>query len=527
VIRHRRIPKFSATLLSLVLCMFVAGCSAGTGAGTTAGAATENEGEPVSGGTARILQIAEPQSLDPAKLSNTWAHMATLGNALYGTLMINNIENFDIEYKMATDFSSTDGGATFNLTLRPGLTFTDGTPLDAEAVKYNWDRLKDPQIGSTALRQAVQVASTEVVDPTTLKVTLVAPNPYFAQGLVAGAMNWIASPTALKKGTPAFDENPVGAGPFELVDWTRQSNIELRKNPGYWDAPKPYLDALTIRTAHEASQRINAMTTGAADLTSESSASNINLAETQGLRYEVPPTGGGQIIAMNQRRAPFDDVRARRAVQMALDTDNLNTIVYNGEGTVPTTLFPEDSPFYTGTQLPKSNSEEAQRIFDELASEGKPVSFTFMSYPASESKMLAEAVQAQLSAYDNVDVSVELHDITSAHARTASRDFDMSITSAIIQDPDYSLWTAFHSASAGNFMGVNDPQLDAALDRGRASESQDERIIAYTEAQERLDELAVGVWYTRATPAVVYGDNLHGVQLYTLGSPLPEELWME
>ncbi|KSZ57090.1 ABC transporter substrate-binding protein [Rhodococcus pyridinivorans KG-16] len=524
MVRSRHIPKLPTAILSIVLCMFVAGC--GTGNSTTAGAASENEGEPISGGTARVLQVAEPQSLDPAKLSNTWAHMATLGNALYGTLMINNIENFDIEYKMATDFSSTDGGKTFTLTLRPGLTFTDGTPLDAAAVKYNWDRLKDPQIGSTAGRHAVQVASSEVSDPTTLKVTLAAPNPYFAQGLVAGAMNWIASPTALEKGTTSFDENPVGAGPFTLVNWTRQSDIELQKNPEYWDAPKPYLDRLTIRTAHDANQRMNAMTTGAADLASESSASNIRKAETQGLRYEVVPTGGGQIIAMNQRRAPFDDIRARQAVQLALDPDNLNTVVYNGEGAVPTSLFPEGSPYYTGAPLPETNSEEAQKLFDALAAEGKPVSFTFMSYPASESKMLAEAVQAQLSAYDNVDVKVEMHDITNAHARTASRDFDMSITSAIVQDPDYALWTAFHSTSAGNFMGVNDPELDAALDRGRVSESQDERVDAYTAAQERLDELAVGVWYTRATPSVTYGDNLHGVTLYTLGSPLPEELWV-
>ena len=524
--QYRRIPRLSAVLLSLALCMSVVGCSSGADAGITAGGAAENEGEPVPGGSARILQIAEPQSLDPARLSNTWAHMATLGNALYGTLMINDIEDFGIDYRMATEFSTTDGGATFTLKLRPDLVFTDGTPLDAAAVKYNWDRLKDPATGSTAFRQAAQVTNSEVIDPTTLAVTLVAPNPYFAQGLVAGAMNWIASPAALEKGTQAFDENPVGAGPFELADWTRNGNIELRKNPNYWDAPKPYLDSLTISTAHEVSQRINALSTGAADLASESSGQNLVLAESQGLRYQLAATGGGQIIAMNQRRAPFDDIRARRAVQLALDTDALNTMVYNGEGTVPTTLFPEGSPYYTGTPLTDTNREEAQALFDALAAEGKPVSFTFMSYPSSESKMLAEAVQAQLSAFDNVDVKVEMHDITNAQARTASRDFDMSITSAIVQDPDYALWTAFHSASAGNFMGVADPELDAALDRGRMSESQDERVKAYTAAQERLDELAVGVWYTRATPSVIYNDKLHGVKLYTLGSPLPEEFWM-
>lgn len=521
---HRRTPKLLAALATTTFLVFAAGC--GSESSATSGITAEDEGQPVSGGSATILQIAEPQSLDPAKLSNTWAHMAALGNALYGTLMINDLEDFGIEYKMATDFTSTDGGATFTLELRPDLTFTDGTPLDAAAVKYNWDRLKDPMTGSTSIRQAAQVASTEVLDDTTLKVTLAAPNPYFAQGLVASSLNWIASPAALERGTSSFDEDPVGAGPFELDSWTRHGNIELVENPGYWDAPKPYLDRITIRTAHEATQRMNAMSTGAADLTSESSANNLSVAESQGLRTEVAPTGGGQIIAMNHRRAPFDDIRARKAVQLALNTDDLNLMVYNGDGVIPTSLFAEESPYYTGATFSGMDRAEAQKLFDELADEGKPVSFTFMSYPSSESKMLAEAVQAQLSAYDNVEVEVEMHDITNAQARTANRDFDMSITSAIIQDPDYALWPAFHSESPGNFMGVSDPRLDEALDLGRSSQSEEERVAAYTRVQELLDELSVGVWYTKATPAVIYGDGLHGVQLYTLGSPLVEELWV-
>jgi peptide/nickel transport system substrate-binding protein len=523
MIRLRRIPKLPATLLSLALFTFVAAC--GGGDVSTSGASEDN-GEPVAGGSATILEIAEPPSLDPARLSNTWAHMASLGNALYGTLLVNSIDDFSIEYKMATDFSTTDGGTTFDLALQPGLTFTDGTPLDAAAVKYNWDRLKEPATGSTSIRVASQIANTEAIDPSTLRVTLAAPNPHFAQGIAATSLNWIASPTALEKGAQAFDEDPVGAGPFKVMRWTRQGEIEMEKNPDYWDAPKPYLDTLTIRTAHEATQRMNAMTTGAADLASESSANNVTAAEAQGLTTEVVPTGGGQIIAMNQRRAPFDDIRARQAVQLALDTDNLNLVVYNGEGIVPEALFAEESPYYQDMPFPDTNPEEAQKLFDELAAEGKPVSFTFMSYPASESRTLAEAVQAQLSAYDNVDVQVEVHDIANAHARTSARDFDMSITSAIIQDPDYGLWSAFHSASPGNFMGVNDPELDEALDRGRASQSQDERIEAYNAAEERLAELSVGVFYTKATPAVIYGKDVNGVELYTLGSPLVEEIWI-
>ncbi len=521
---HTRSRRLTLAVLFATTLMLVTAC--GGGGDVASGGAPTAEGEPVPGGSAQIIQLAEPQSLDPAALSNTWAHMATLGNALYGTLITNDQATLETQYKMATDFVTTDGGKTFDLTLRPGLTFTDGTPLDAAAVKFNWDRLKDRSLGSNATRYAILVENTEVVSPNVMKATLVDPNPQFAETLVASSMNWIASPTALQKGSQSYAEHPVGAGPFSLVNWTRQAEIELEKNPNYWDAPKPYLDRLTIRTVHDASQRLNAVATGGADLASESSMSTIEEAGAQGLHYEIVPTGGGQIVAMNHRRAPFDDVRARRAVQMALDTEGLNTIVFAGKNEVPQTLFNKESPYYADIPLQDSNRQEAQRLFDELAAEGKPVAATFMAYPTSDSRMLAEAVQTQLSTYDNVEVKLDVRDIAGATKATMTGDFDLTISAAIVQGPDFALWTAFHSTSAGNQMGVNDPELDAALDKGRVATTEAERIEAYTDVQNRIKAVVPGVWYTRAVPAVIYGKNVRGVQMYTLGSPLPEELWI-
>ncbi|MGV9744357.1 ABC transporter substrate-binding protein [Rhodococcus zopfii] len=519
--RNTRLPKLAAAIgiAALVLTACGGGGSAGDGGPTDAG-------DPVSGGVARILQTGEPRSLDPAALSNTWAHQPVLGNALYGELMINDVDTTEIGYRMATEFSTTDGGSSFTLKLRPDLKFSDGTPLDAAAVKFNWDRLKDRSLGSTTIRQAVQIAETEVVDPVTLRVVMTSPNPHFAQAVIAGALNWIASPSALEKGQAAFDENPIGAGPFTLVKWTRQDSVELQRNPGYWDAPKPYLDGLVIRTATDTNQRGNSIITGGADLAMETNWETLDKVEAAGFLYEVVPTGGGQMLGMNARRAPFDDVRARRAVSMAVDLDAINTAVYNGAGEIPRTLFEEGSPYFADISLDDYDQDTAQKLFDELAAEGRPVKFTFMSYPTTESRTLGEALQAQLSAYDNVEVNVEVVDYAAATARAGARDFDMVITSAIVQDPDFGLWTAFHSASTGNFTGVDDKELSDALDAGRLATSTEDRAAAYETVQERLAELTPGIWYYRAVPGVSIGKNLHGVEVYTLGSPLPEELWI-
>src|SRR5699024_10064519 len=129
-----------------------------------------------------------------------------------------------------------------------------------------------------------------------------------------------------------------------------------------------------------------------------------------------------------------------------------------------------------------------------LATDGKPVSFTFLSYPTTESRTLGESIQAQLSAFENVEMKVEVVDYAAATARAGARDFDMIISSAITQDPDYALTMAFDSQSTGNFLGVNDPELDAALERGRFGESVEERKEAYEQVQQRIADLSIGLW---------------------------------
>ena len=352
----------------------------GSGADNSGAGGAEEVGDPVAGGSLDVIQMGEPRSLDPAALSNTFAHQPTLGNALYGSLIINDHETQDIEYKMATDFTTADGGTTFDLTLRPDLTFTDGTPLDAAAVKYNWDRLSEPALGSTAIRVASSIANTDVVDAVTLRHPGCTESP-----IRTGYRSDIAELDRLadRPGARAPQHSTTtrwGPDRSPWCDWTRQGEIELEKNPDYWDAPKPYLDTLRITTVADTNQRFNAMSTGNADLSSESSWATLNNAEQAGVATEVVPTGGGQIIVMNSARAPFDDVRARRAVSLALDRDALNLSSTTGSGRSPNTCS-RKVPLLRGRSAVTHDTDAAQVLFDELAADGTPLSFTFLSYP--------------------------------------------------------------------------------------------------------------------------------------------------
>ncbi|WP_084692041.1 ABC transporter substrate-binding protein [Parafrankia elaeagni] len=487
-----------------------------------AGGAT---GAPVSGGEGRVLLLNDPRTLDPAALGNAYASGALLGNALYGTLLVND-EKGVLHPSMAESFESADGGATFELKLRPGLVFSDGSPLDAAAVKFNWDRIKDPALGSVNRAEASMIASSEVVDAVTLRATLASPIPKYSEAVVTTALNWIASPAALQAGGRAFDERPIGAGPFTLRSWTRQADIRLARNPRYWDAPKPYLDSLVLRAALDNNQRYNTLITGGADIAIDSSWVNLDKADKAGLATNFLEASGGLFAALNMRRAPFDDIRARQAFVKAIDLEALNLAVYNGTARMTDSLFSEASPFHADKPLQKFDREGAQRLLDELAADGKPLSFTFTTTPNSENRKMAENLQAQLASYQNVSFQPRIIEIAEFAALRTSHDYDAVITSALFQDPDPRLPTAFLGSSPANLPGIDDPELNTALLAGRTATSDGERARAYDTVQDRLIELAPALFLARGPLGTIGSRDVGGFQQYGLGSLLPEEIWI-
>ncbi|TCJ34090.1 MULTISPECIES: ABC transporter substrate-binding protein [unclassified Parafrankia] len=511
---------------ALVCCTGLLLGACGGGGGDTGTSASGATGEPVAGGEARILLLSEPRTMDPAVIGNVYASGALIGNALYGTLMTDD-EAGEIHYSMAESFESADNGKTFELKLRPGLVFSDGTPLNADAVKFNWDRTKEPATGSASRADAAMIASSEVVDDVTLRVTLVTPVPKYSEAIVTSTLNWIASPAALRKGGPAFDKNPIGAGPFTLQNWARQDNMRLVKNPRYWDAPRPYLDSLVLRPAQDSNQRYNTLLTGGADLAVDSSWINLGKADEAGLPVDFLPASGGIVAALNTRRAPFDDVRARQAVAKALDMDALNLAVWNGSARMATTLFTDSSPFYSPTPLQKTDKATAQKLFDELAAEGKPVSFSFTTTPASENRKMAENIQAQLSAFKNVKFQVRVIEVAEFSALRTSHDYDAVLTSSMFLDPDPRLPTTLLGGSPANLSMLDDPQLNESLLAGRTATTVEERKKAYDRVQARLTEVVPMIFFARGPLGAISARNVGGVTQYGLGSLLPEKLWIQ
>ena len=517
----RRRSSIRAGVLAVTVAMLAAcGSDDSGGSGNGSGA---DAGEPQSGGTATVLQLNEPRSLDPAAMGNASSTNTLIGNSLYGQLLTVDGEGA-VGYGLAESMETTDGGTTWRLTLRDGLTFSDGTPFDAAAVQFNWTRLKDPATGSQAILTAGYV-DTMQADGQTLQFTLTRPIGQFASA-IADNLNWIASPAALQAGNQAFDADPIGAGPFVLESWQRNGQMVLVRNDSYWDAPRPYLDRLVLSANPDANQRFSTLTSDGADGSLFSNPDIYKLAEEQGLQTMSPNLGGAITLNMNTRTAPFDDIRARQAVLMGVDRDAVNAAAYNGDATVPETLFPEGSEYNGDATLPSYDQEAAQELFDELADEGKPVEFTITAVGTTESRRVTEAVQAQLNQYDGVQVEIEVVDVPAFTAVVSQRAFQMTNGGLFFNSPMPTLFANLHSAARGNATGISDPDLDAALEAALAATDEGARTEALRQVAERFAELSPSLMYIRSNFSLISTDRLQGAEYYGTSAVRTDTLWV-
>ena len=523
-----KLTRRRSTLIAAALAasLALAGCGGDDGGSGTEGSGEQASGDPVEGGSLTYVAVSEPANLDPASLSNSLVTQSVYGNALYGQLLEITPEG-ELEYGMIENLENQDN-TTWTVTLREGLTFTDGTPLDAEALKFNWDRSKDRSVAhSQTVASASAIASTTVVDERTLEVTMVKPTAHLESLLMS--LNFVGSPTALAAGPEAFTANPVGAGPFTLESWTRQDRMVLKANDDYWDAPKPYLDELVIRADPDDNQRFNSLQAGEVDVAVSNNYETVQLAGDAGMTTLPAGFSGITNLEFNFSKAPFDDPRAREAIVMAIDRQALVDTLYGGAGDAPpSSLIRETSALHDpDSSFPDPDPERAQELLDELADEGKPLEFTILSSDNSDVRRAGEIMQAQLAEFENLTVGIQAQETASWFARMGQNDYQATIYGAAFVDPTPVLDTLVGTGSATNFVKISDPELDAALETGRLSDDVDERREAYAEVQQILVDQHAMIVYTWSPAFLITGEGVGGIRFYGAGSPAVDGLWID
>lgn len=424
-------------------------------------------GEPQQGGEIMVAINVEANSLDPALCGIRYYDRCL---PVFGSLLRYDFDTKAFVGQMADSFT-TDDGKVWTLKLREGLRFSDGQPFDAAAVVFNWDRIKNPATLSPAI-QLTKGMTWEVVDPRTVRVTLAQANYQLSWALTRG-LSFIGSPTAITAAGAEVGNKPVGAGPFLLENWTRNSQARYVRNPGYFEPGLPHVDALTIKVIPADEQRLNALRSGEINVDWSLLAKDAKAIKEEGFTVAEVPLVGGTGLQFNLKDPVLRDKGLREAMLAAFDSAQINSAVYPGDPAVDAFLRP-GSPYRDDAQgtFPAKDLAKAQRLFDDyLARTGKTsetVRFTcYAGIPALE--QVAQLVQAQMGKIRGLNFELRPVDAAALAKAQIDRNFQTIMGATLSADMD-TLHSVFHTDGPLNVMGYSNPTVDAALERSRSTE---------------------------------------------------------
>jgi peptide/nickel transport system substrate-binding protein len=504
----RLFPAATALAAALVL----AGCAPAT----TAPDSGADAGPPVTGGTLVYASgDAEPTCLDPHVGGN-------YPQALVASQYLETLYTKDADGKLvpwlAEDSAVSADGLTRTVKIREGITFTDGAPLDAEAVKANFEHLLDPKTASSTGYLALgKIDSMKALNETTLELKLKTPDNSLLESF---SMPWVSiqSPVALKRSQEANCTAPVGTGPFKVQSWKKQEAVNLVRNenyvqpvatPGHEGAA--YLDGITWRFIPEAATRYAALQAGEVQVIDNAQPDTIAAAaKNPALRHlDAPRPGASNRIELNSSKAPFNDSLVREAFIHAVNVDaGVDSLFF---GTAPRSYSPLSSvePLaYSAQSLFAYDPAKAAELLDaagwterdsagyrtkagERLSLAFPVS-TSQSIPAEQS--LFEQLQATAKE-SGIEIKISPLDLSSWYGELFKNNYNLVSAPYTKVGPSV-LSILFHSDSTipapsgyfANLSQIKDPALDELLDTAGSTKDEDERKDLYAQAQKLVLE---------------------------------------
>ncbi len=352
----------------------------------------------VSAETLTYVQGSDVANLDPAK-SQSVTSQIVFRHLFNGLVKFADTDMSEIVPDLATSWQSSEDGLTWTFKLREGVTFHDGEPFNAEAVKFNIDRLRAEETGSPVRSQFNAIASVEVLDPQTVALKLSTPFPTLLE-LLADDYGAISSPKAVTEMGDDYAVHPVGTGPYVFQEWVPNDYTRIERNPKYFGtAGKP--TEIVFRAVPEGAARVVEVETGNADI-----AGNIppefagQIEQRDDTRLLVVPSSFQIFLEINTTAKPFDDPRIRQAANFAIDRQAIVDQILGGYGLVPSSPFPKGVQGRVDFKPHPYDPERAKELIAEVFPNGYDGTVVMWTpagrYP--KDREVAEAVQAYLNA---------------------------------------------------------------------------------------------------------------------------------
>lgn len=430
-------------------------------------------------------------------------------------------ENGLPEPELATGFELAPDLRSATITLREGVLFHDGTPFNADAVVWHYNRLLNLNNG-TSLTSIEHLESAEKVDDYTVKMLFKQPWAA-AQSALAGPSitALIGSPTAIEKDPEGFHRKPVGTGPFVFKEWRSGDRVILEKNPDYWRPGLPYLDQVVYRIMPDGNTRYQSLRSGGVDIAWLSTPQHVVEARKDpGLIVYSQGAGTAHTYNFNNEKPPFDDPRVRAAMVHAFNAPVLAKSYYLETATVPTAVYPEDSRWHCPDVSWKGyDLEKAKALVQEV---GEPISFTITTISTPEWRRMSGIIQ-QMAKEAGMDAKIELVDQTENLRRGLAGDFQMNIWRFNPNGSEPATGLSFYFGSSRNTKSAsrNDPaKIDAILQASQSEPDLAKRTQMYCDVNQIVSDDSIMLFghhtplFSVAKPYVkgVRKDPLNGIR---------------
>jgi peptide/nickel transport system substrate-binding protein len=406
--RHRVQRVLALPISVLTVVAVAAGCSS---SGSSSGS-TSNSGSGTSTGATGAINWAYTSdfpSWDPVVVGATSATQVL--STIYEPLFTLDAQQ-KLQPALATGYKYNSAGTQLTVTLRPGLTFQDGSPLNAEAVAYNITRLKTQE--NSALKALWQdVDSATAVDETHVRLNL-KEKDYQIPYILANRSSLLASEKAAKASAGLLNTNdPVGAGPFKVTKLVPGSYATLEKWDGYWDAKNIHVKSVKISLGVDPSTVLSGLQTGVYNFTTQFNPQNVALAKKSGLKVvtDVSRSWAAYFLSLNVNKAPFNNPKVVQAVQAAIDRKQFVSQLTFGLGTTSVQPFPPTSPAFNSSL--DSDTYDPAKAKQLLADAGiKPGSLTIeIDAITGQFNAGTELLQQQLQAV-GINLTIKLQTVS-------------------------------------------------------------------------------------------------------------------
>jgi peptide/nickel transport system substrate-binding protein len=523
------------------LVLTAAACSSSSSSpGASATGSTQSSAPLKAGGSITVLESSGYSgawsTLDPAE-NKEGAATQDFMTAVYGQLFELGAGG-KVVPDLAAGYTFSPDAKTVTITLRQGVKFTDGTPFNAQAVYSNWER----DLGTTAIKNglnppwliAEQKAPKgskpgtaepplpgviQVTGPYTIVVHQTVPNGAFVNQLFDSIPNWIASPTALQKEGASFGQNPVGAGPFEVASNTPNSELVVKKNPGYWQAGHPYLDQITFKTVGSDEAAYEALLANEGQIYENMSTTQLINESASHFTVENNLGTSPYDLQLNTSVPPFNNPKARQAIYAATNFAPILQHLFGGRYPVTQSFtgpggicYQPSVPGYQGY-----DPALAKQLIQETGLNKVTIQLGTIALSTAQESMQALATEWEQLGLKVKQQSWPLSGLIAAFEANTGKSWQSMVQTAGAYDPAGGVGVGFRFNSNSPFSGVHDPKLDTLLQDAQGSTSLATRCGFYNQAAAYIAKNYYGPFYFTFSPANI---SVHGVSGPGLTTPL-------